>query len=347
MKSFDVPRFAREALSWRRRHPRSYNLGRAAVGLLVSVALGYLAVRGLAAQHVSTILSDFSLTHGLVALGVFLLSNVVRAYRWQRLFLRERVSLWRLFVVQNAGIGLNNLMPIRMFSEVAQFAILTARDRVSAATALATLGIERVLDMVANTLLLGLGLMLLPQLGGVIGFGPQLGFAVVLSLLWVGAMQLFALGSSRWGFIQRIPLLQSFSIALAEVERRWKRMLISFLATIAYWILLGVSAAILARGLGLSLSLSAAVVTVVAVTLFATSLPSLPGALGTFEFAAVYMLDFFAFTREDALGFAILLHLLLYVPPIVVALVMLPRETLAAMRKPRSVDQGKTNGTPP
>jgi hypothetical protein len=113
-------------------------------GLAFSVGLGWQTARGLGWREVASSLQGYPFLYGLTALGVFLVANWVRAYRWQLLFLDQRVSLVRLFLVQNVGMGLNNLMPIRTFSEVYQCTLLTVRGAVTPGTALATLGVERV-----------------------------------------------------------------------------------------------------------------------------------------------------------------------------------------------------------
>ena len=66
------------------------------------------------------------------------------------LFVRQKPPLTRLFLIQNAGIGLNNAVPVRVVSEGAQFALPTLRYRVKGGVALGTLGMERILDLVVT-----------------------------------------------------------------------------------------------------------------------------------------------------------------------------------------------------
>jgi uncharacterized membrane protein YbhN (UPF0104 family) len=121
-------------------------------------------------------------------------------------------------------------------------------------------------------------------------------------------------------------------------------MAASFLVTLAYWLFLGASALVLAQGMALPTSFLALVVTVVVVTFLSTSLPSLPGALGTFEFATTYMLGFYGVEHAQALSYAVLLHGLLYLPPVAVALLLLPRESIAAFHRRR--ESRPTSGEP-
>jgi uncharacterized membrane protein YbhN (UPF0104 family) len=192
---------------------------------------------------------------------------------------------------------------------------------------------ERVLDMIASTILLAISLVLLPQMGGLVGFGPQLAFAVLLSLVWIGAAVFLAWGSGHLAFFRRVPLLYRFGASIAELGRHWRRLTVSLVGTLGYWFLLGVTAWAIGLGMDVGLSLTTAVAAVVVVTFFATSVPGAPGAVGTFEFAVVYMLDFFGVPKAQALAFGIILHAILFLPPVVVALAFLPREGALILRR--------------
>ena len=121
------------------------------------------------------------------------------------MLLEEKVPLHRLLLVQNAGIGLNSLSPIRIISEAVQFILLTVRYPVKKEVVAATLGVQKVLDFVIGALLLGVGLMLLPGLQGFALYVLGAGILAVISLMavpaviWIGA---------RPG-LTRLPLLAS------------------------------------------------------------------------------------------------------------------------------------------
>ena len=97
------------------------------VGVSISLLLGWLSVRGMDWGLVADEFQNYSIGWAFAALLIFILAILVRAYRWQVLFIGQKVSFMRLFMVQNAGIGLNSLMPIRIVSEGTQFALLTLR----------------------------------------------------------------------------------------------------------------------------------------------------------------------------------------------------------------------------
>ena len=142
---------------------RAWTAGRIAIGIAASAGLGWLAARGLDWGDVLDTLGDVSPALLTLAVAVFMLATYLRALRWRILFINGEVSTNRLFIIQNVGIGLNNIVPIRVASEAAQLAILSLRDRVRPAVALATLGMERVLDAVASSLILLIAFLLIPE----------------------------------------------------------------------------------------------------------------------------------------------------------------------------------------
>ena len=298
------------------------------MGTVASVGLGWLAARGLHWGQVFDALKGAPLPLVALALLVFLLSGLVRAYRWQLLFVHHRISVARLFVVENIGLGVNNLMPLRIASEVVQFTLLTTRDRVDRGTTLATVGMTRVMDIWASTLLLGGSLLLV---SGANSFPSFVGLGITLSLLSLALLRLLVWGGSGHRLFSRLPLLIGLSQSLGELERRKLRLVASLLVSLCQWIALGMCAWIVAWGMGLPLSFAEVMVVTLATLFVATSVPSLPGAVGTYEAAMIYMTGLFQVDRDLAFPYALVMHVLLFLPPTVVASVFLPREGVGSL----------------
>ena len=136
------------------------------MGLTVGAAIGFAMVRDVDWGALSSAFRHFPIGYALLSLAVFLAATALHAYRWQVLFIGDKVPLHRLVLVQNIGIGLNSISPIRIISEATQFLLLTVRYRVRGEEAAATLGVQRVLDFVVAAILLGVGLMVLQILKG-------------------------------------------------------------------------------------------------------------------------------------------------------------------------------------
>ena len=192
------------------------SLSKIGVGIAASVGLGWLAARGLDWSLVRYSFANVSgsmLTLGVV---VFVASTYLRAYRWQLLFVDETISTYWLFIIQNVGIGLNNVMPIRIASEAAQLAIVTLRDRIRPSTAFATLGMERVIDVIASTLIIAVAFFLIPEMDSSTLYAWG---AVGYMIVSVGLVRLLAWGSTGVRAIRRILALAAFADAVRELEQ--------------------------------------------------------------------------------------------------------------------------------
>ena len=276
----------------------------------MGLTVGFAMVRDVDWGALSSAFRDFPIGYALLSLAVFLAATALRAYRWQVLFIGDKVPLHRLVLVQNIGIGLNSISPIRIISEATQFLLLTARYRVRGEEAAATLGVQRVLDFVIAAILLGAGLMVLPSLKG---FAPYIIGAGVLALVSVLAVPVVIWFGSRPG-LTHLQLLASTSSSLRGLIRARLRLTWSFLMTLGYWILLGLSAWFLAYGMNIDISLLVATLLVIGTLAFVALVPSLPASVGTFEFAVFYFLTNIGVGDGDALGFALVIHVILFMP---------------------------------
>ena len=312
------------------------HLIRFALGITASLGLGWLASRGLDWSEVLNAFREVPLGAVVLAVLAFLLSNLGRAFRWWLLFFQERISVTRLFIVENIGLGLNNLLPVRIAGEATQFAILTLKDGIGRGTAIATLGMTRVMDIWATTLLLALGLLFVPGAGSFTRYAVG---GLVFSVLLLAMIRLLAWGSRGLPLVRRVPLLSTLTASVAELEDRKGRLVASLAVSLGQWVVLGLSGWILARGMDIPISLPQVVLVMLLTILFATSVPSLPGAIGTFEAAMVYVMRFFGVDKDIAFLYALIMHALLFLPPTIIAAAFLPREGLGSLREIQSWSQ--------
>jgi len=303
------------------RGSRKWKVGRLVAGAAVSVGLGWAVLQGLDWSQVFETFRTFPISNLLLGVLAFLGSMILRAYRWYVLLVKEKVTLFRLFLVQNTGIGLNNVSPVRMVSEPIQLAMVTRRYGLSGGTALATLVTEHVLDIFATAVLMGLGVLIITELRGA---SIQLIGALILFVVTLLVLLVVARGTAFIPFIGRMPFIVRFGDKIRTIQRAPGRLLLSFLATVGHWVLLGVSGWVLGRGLGMDVSLWTMVVLFLAATFFTSAVPSLPGAVGTFEAAIMYTLvTLLSVDSTLAFPFAVVMHLVLFLPSTAIALVML------------------------
>jgi uncharacterized membrane protein YbhN (UPF0104 family) len=299
-----------------------------AIGLGASAGLGWLAMHGLDWGAVRTSLASVSIPFLVLSIAVFFLAWVVRAYRWKLLLTNQPITIWRLFVIQNEGIGLNNLLPLRIASEAVQLAVLTFRDRMNTAVALATLGMQRVLDIIAPTLILLVAFFFVPEMEE---FSFYVWGAIGLTVVLIALVRLLSWSSGSLFLIRRFSFLSNFAAAVRDLERQRLRLTASLACSVLYWLLIGLSMWLAALALALDISFTTATVVSLGIIFFATSVPSAPSAIGTFEFAVIYILDFFGISREESFGFAFLTHAILFIPPTLMAVILLPREGVVSL----------------
>ncbi len=309
-------------------------MGRILLGVAVSLALLWFAARGLDWGGVRDSFAAVSPPLVALALAVFIGATYLRAARWRVLFVNGEVSTNRLFVIQNIGIGLNNVVPVRVASEAAQLAILSLRDGVRASVSLATLGMERALDLVASSLIFAIALILVPEMER---FSAFIWGALGLAALCVALALFLAWSGSGEKWTRRLPFLASFAAAVSELMRQRTRMAAAMAMSVLYWLLVGVTAWILASAMSLSISPIAATLVIMGTIFFATAIPAAPAAIGAFEFAVVYVLGAFGVDDEPAFAFALITHAAFFLPPTIMAALLLPREGLGSFVKIRQL----------
>jgi len=81
------------------------------VGAIVSVGLGYAAFRSIAWRDVIDTFANFPVGYALLSLVPLVAAMLLRAARWSVLLKGEPVTFRQIFITQNAGIGLNNMLP--------------------------------------------------------------------------------------------------------------------------------------------------------------------------------------------------------------------------------------------
>lgn len=300
----------------------------------IGVLLGWLASRGVRWGEVAGTLR--STDAGLVVAGfaVVLLSGFLRAVRWRLLWVGGRVRLLRLFLVEHAALGLDSLVPIRAMDEAVQLGILTLRDRLPAGTVVATMMTCRALDLIFTLSAITVALAAVPAL---VRFAPAAVLVAAWLVAWVFMLYKAAAILRRFPLLQRVPGLTAFAAAITDVRARGRRLGSAFVLTATYWLVLTPVGWIAARGVGIELAPHEWMITVLGSIVFATALPALPGALGSFEFAVVSMGELWGVPREASLSYAFLLHAFLFLPPTVTAFVVLPREGLGSIRALRAL----------
>lgn len=295
------------------------------VGLLGASVIGaiflWFAFRRVDWRHVWEILAHAQLRYLVAALGLFAIALVLRGIRWRLLFRKIPISTVDLVLVETTAIGVNSISPIPVLDEPTRIGLLIMRG-VPAGTVLATMAAMRSFELAVQAMIGAVGLLLLEPLRSLAPF--FIAAAVLAALALLG---LFSIGPLlRYvPFLARLRIVRDFSIGVQIMRQAPMLTALSFLMTGAYAFFIGMAGWMLAQSVGIQMSMPALVIVSLTVIFFTDWIPGLPGAIGTFEFVALYLMGLFpGFDKSMALGYAILLHILFFVPPLIVAALYLP-----------------------
>lgn len=304
-----------------------------AAAIVVTVASTYLAVSGVDFADARDALADSDLRWLVPASAVLAFALWLRVVRWWVLF--EPSSRPPLRAVGHAafvGYFFNNILPARA-GEAARIIALHGKAGTPRAETIGTVVIERVFDLLALLLLLFVSYPLLPEISW-LKAAALFGLAVVAAAATlVYVLVRYEERAVRWLLspLRRLPgagVGERVEFAAVNATRgllalRDPRVALRGMAlTIVSWAALGASFWILTLAFDLGLPLVAGMLVVVAINL-SLVLPSSPAALGVFEAATVVALRAFDVPQAEALSYAVVLHLLNFVPFIAIGLVLL------------------------
>ena len=254
----------------------------------------------------------------LVSLVSSLVWLAVRGIVWRTL-LREKASYRDVFLTINEGYLLNNFLPFRL-GEVGRAFLLGRKAKLDFMEVLPTIVIERIVDLAFSAAIL---LSAVPFVVGASDAGRTAviigGFVVVgLVILYVlarkrdWALGLFDRLTSRWPKLQKVgeAFLAPLFSGLAILTDGW--LFVRFLL----WMILNWAIAIFQFYiLILAFFPNAQPVWVLfglGAVAFGNAIPSLPGAVGTFEAALGWALTLVTHNQSASLALAVVAHLTNY-----------------------------------
>jgi uncharacterized protein (TIRG00374 family) len=308
------------------------------VGLVISLAFLYLAFRGQDYRAIWEALQGANYWWMIPAVLVYFLAVLVRSWRWHHLVRPiKNVSPLRLFPTLVMGYMGNNLFPFRA-GEVLRAYLLRRKEDISVSASLATIAVERVFDGLTMILIIVVVLPLIPS-------GEEFQrLLVVASAFFVGASLLFLILIS---FPSRTQALYRWLIGRI-VPSRWRQQV----SSIADRFLEGLSALRSGRQVAWVAGLSVIIwlleagkyyfimfgfpfrqpfhvlLLTTAVATLATTIPSTPGYVGTFEVAGIETLKRFGVTSEVASSYTIVVHAALWFPITLLGIFFAVRESL-------------------
>jgi uncharacterized protein (TIRG00374 family) len=303
----------------------------------------------------------------LLALVATASTYLLRALRWQYLLApigtTHFVTAFRTTVI---GFAASALLPARA-GEVIRPYLLARRERLSATAAFATIILERLLDLVTVLLLFAAFVFL--GAAGVLSDDPGLlaqvkfGGAVAAVGSLVAFVVLFALAGhpERLGrlalSIERVlpaalaravaRFVETFAQGLA-VMRQPARLVASLALSFPLWISIAAGIWLTSRAFHITFPFSASFL-VMAMLTVGVAVPT-PGAIGGFHtFFQIAVQAFFGAPHDRAVGAAIVLHAISFVPVTILGLIFMVGEglTLAGVQRLAKTAAPDAGGAPP
>lgn len=312
------------------------------LGVLVGSLCLFLALRNIRFPDVLGALTQANALFLIAALGSVLATTLAKAIRWKLLFFpRHRgLRLDRLFSILFIGQTVNAVLPARL-GEIARAYLVGELENVGKSWTLGTIVVEKALD---SMMLLLVTAALVPFISLPVWLrSSTLVLAAVLAFLFLFLVflapkrgQLNSLMERTVRYMplsKRLGLSQKITLALQSLEplKDWRAMVALLLLSFIVWAL-ALSTNVLtlaAMNMGLPLSVSALLLVVLQV---GGSIPTSPGRIGVFHYICILTLSLAAVDRSRALGFALVLHLIVYAPMIILGTLFMWRESLSLHR---------------
>ncbi len=301
------------------------------LGVGISLILLYFALRGLELEDLGEALRGAQYGWLLPGIAVYFLGVWARAWRWHYLLRPVKVIPTRtMFPIVTIGYMGNNIYPARA-GEVLRAVILKREEGVPVSASLATIIVERVFDGVVMLAFVFINLPELARLTSDSGFvGSIQTLALAGTFAFLGALLVF-LAAAMFpeptmrlvtAVIQRIvpsrfrekalDLASRFLGGLASL-RSPREALMVFLTSVVIWLLETGKYWFVMHAFDFEVGFFALMLMNGIVNL-ATTIPSAPGYIGTFDAPGIAVLTAYGVERAMAAAYTLTLHAALWLP---------------------------------
>lgn len=317
------------------------------LGLIISAIFLYLVLRKIDYAQLWQVLLAANYWWLLPGIAVYFIALWVRSWRWHYL-LRPLKSIptRTMFPIVTMGYAGNNIFPARA-GEVVRAVILKRKEGVPISASLATIIVERVFDGIVMLAFVFVNLAELTRLTSVTIdiAGISLGIREVAiwgSVAFFGAMAIFLVAAMFPAPTERLVTWLVERLAPARVREKTLGIsrrfldgleslrspfdvLMVFFTSVLIWLLETVKYWFVMHAFSFSVSFFALMLMNGVVNL-ATTIPSAPGYLGTFDLPGIAVLEAYNIPREVAASYTFVLHFALWFPVTALGLYYMFRE---------------------
>ena len=291
------------------------------VSLALAGVLLYYSLRGIEWATVWGVLKGAEPSGIAAALAIMSTALFLRSLRWRVLLSSERrMPISDVFWATAAGYLGNNFRPARA-GEFVRTVMISRRTGLSKTFVLTTALCERVIDALALITIASAVLLVLPQNPGWLNDAAEP--LAIAGIAGVIVLSLFPLFEPFWErLLARLPIPDRFRERAEHFLRQGVHGLRSFhdrarlakylVLTCVIWLLDGAIVVVGSKAIDASIPLSIAFLLIAGLGL-SSALPSTPGYVGIYQFAAVTILTPFGYTQESAIAFILLFQAMTYV----------------------------------
>lgn len=313
------------------------------VGVLISIAFMWFSLRGLRLEEFWEAVKQANYWWLLPGIAVYFVAVWVRAWRWHYLLGPiKKIPTSTMFPITTIGYMGNNVYPARA-GEVLRAVVLKRREGVSVSASLATIIIERIFDGVVMLAFIFVNLPELARLTTASGFvGNIQQVAVLGTAVFIGALVVFLLAAMFPQFTERIGLwfvqrflpahwrakvaglMVKFLEGLASLRSPFNVLMV-FFTSVIIWLLETGKYWLVMHAFPFQVNFFALMLMNGIVNL-ATTIPSAPGYIGTFDAPGIAVLTAYGVDQSIAAGYTLVLHVALWLPITLLGAYYLTRE---------------------
>lgn len=306
------------------------------VGIGAGLLCTYLAVTAVNLDDFKNSLASTDPTAVAIGLFLVLVTTYGKAARWRTIVGSQPSSL-SLVPPMVIGQMANTLVPVLRVGEIIRTYLASEATGLGKAFLLGSLALEKLVDGVCLLLIVVVIVPFFQLPGWLISRGMSAGLAVLMLLVLVAGLGLF--GQSLLGKLSSIAgqLPGPFGLKLVRIAdqamlgviglRGWRPRLSVALWSLVVWFS-GVATNIaIFKAVGLPLDVTLGVILIV-VGFVTGSVGTVPGRVGVFHGVVVATLSLAGIPAGPALGYAVILHLVVFGPQIVLGLAFLWRESI-------------------
>ncbi len=295
-----------------------------AVGFGISALFIYYLLPGLKLDEVAATLRTANYWWIVPGVAVYFIGLGARTWRWHYMLRHLKpIPLNRLFPVVCIGYFGNNVYPFRA-GEVIRSYVLKRKEAIPMASSLTTVIIERIFDGLVMILFVFLALPFAPIPAAYRQFVILLTIILVLAtavFVWMAGRQARMSQLYGWLAVRLLPppvrsraddIFQRFMDGIQSLSSPRDIGMI-FLTSVAVWLMETVKYWFVMHAFDFNVSFLALMLMNGIVNL-ATTLPSAPGYLGTFDTPGIETLVAYGVGRDLAAAYTAVLHVALWVP---------------------------------